>query len=109
MRFQVTGTGRSVHAPIGRTPQKHIAGSLLPATKLRASPRKKASAQPPLKPGAKSALIHGTQPLEDTMDEQWRSFAGMFTKLADDLKLPRVDTEKLIEAVHRLQTLLDAA
>ena len=34
------------------------------------------------------------------MDEQWRSFAGMFTKLADDLKLPRVDTEKLIEA-HR--------
>jgi phasin family protein len=34
------------------------------------------------------------------MDEQWRSFASMFTKLAEDLKLPRVDTEKLIEA-HR--------
>ena len=34
------------------------------------------------------------------MDEQWRSFAGMFTKLAEDLKLPRMDTEKLIEA-HR--------
>jgi phasin family protein len=34
------------------------------------------------------------------MDEQWQSFTGMFTKLAEDLKLPRVDTEKLIEA-HR--------
>jgi phasin family protein len=34
------------------------------------------------------------------MDEQWRSFASMFTKLAEDLKLPRVDTETLIEA-HR--------
>jgi phasin family protein len=53
-----------------------------------------------LKPGAKSALIRTVQALEDTMDEQWRSFASMFTKLAEDLKLPRVDTEKLIEA-HR--------
>ena len=34
------------------------------------------------------------------MDEQWQSFTGMFTKLAQDLKLPRVDTERLIEA-HR--------
>ena len=34
------------------------------------------------------------------MDEQWQSFTSMFTKLAEDLKLPRVDTEKLIEA-HR--------
>jgi phasin family protein len=34
------------------------------------------------------------------MDEQWRSFTSMFAKLAEDLKLPRVDTEKLIEA-HR--------
>ena len=34
------------------------------------------------------------------MVEQWQSFTSMFTKLAEDLKLPRVDTEKLIEA-HR--------
>ena len=34
------------------------------------------------------------------MDEQWQSFTSMFTKLAQDLKLPRVDTERLIEA-HR--------
>jgi phasin family protein len=34
------------------------------------------------------------------MDEQWRSFTGMFTKLAQDLKLPQVDTEQLLEA-HR--------
>jgi phasin family protein len=34
------------------------------------------------------------------MDEQWQSFTSMFTKLAEDLKLPRVDTEQLIEA-HR--------
>src|ERR1700694_5134020 len=40
------------------------------------------------------------QALEDTMDEQWQSFTGMFTKLAQELKLPRVDTERLIEA-HR--------
>jgi len=34
------------------------------------------------------------------MAEQWQSFTNMFTKLAEDLKLPRIDTEKLIEA-HR--------
>jgi phasin family protein len=34
------------------------------------------------------------------MAEQWQSFTSMFTKLAEDLRLPRVDTEKLIEA-HR--------
>ena len=34
------------------------------------------------------------------MVEQWQSFTSMFTRLAEDLKLPRVDTEKLIEA-HR--------
>ena len=34
------------------------------------------------------------------MDEQWQSFTSMFTKLAEDLKLPRVDSDKLIEA-HR--------
>ena len=34
------------------------------------------------------------------MVEQWQSFTSMFTKLAEDLNLPRVDTEKLIEA-HR--------
>jgi len=26
------------------------------------------------------------------MAEQWQSFTSMFTKLAEDLKLPRVDT-----------------
>src|SRR6266536_929994 len=34
------------------------------------------------------------------MAEQGQSFTSMFTKLAEDLKLPRVDTEQLIEA-HR--------
>jgi len=34
------------------------------------------------------------------MAEQWQSFTSMFTKLAEDLKLPRVDAEQLIEA-HR--------
>jgi|SRR5262249_11442836 len=34
------------------------------------------------------------------MAEQWKSFTNMFTKLAEDLKLPGVDTEHLIEA-HR--------
>jgi phasin family protein len=53
-----------------------------------------------MKPGAKSALIRTVQALEDTMAEQWQSFTSMFTKLAEDLKLPGVDTEKLIEA-HR--------
>jgi phasin family protein len=101
-RLRMTGTGRSV--AIGPTLQKHIAGSLLSATKLasrvRAEPSAPAAVLGPLKPGAKSALIHTTQPLEDAMDEQWRSFTSMFAKLAEDLKLPRVDTEKLIET-HR--------
>jgi phasin family protein len=35
------------------------------------------------------------------MDDQWQAFAGMFTKLAQDLKLPGVDTEKLIETHRR--------
>ena len=34
------------------------------------------------------------------MAEQWQSLTSMFTKLAEDLNLARVDTEKLIEA-HR--------
>src|SRR5439155_7427572 len=101
-RFRRTGIGRSV--AIGPTLQKHIAGSLLSATKLarwvRGEPSAPAAILGPLKPGAKSALIHARQPLEDTMVEQWQSFTSMFTKLAEDLKLPRVDTEKLIEA-HR--------
>src|SRR5262249_7923464 len=49
---------------------------------------------------AKSALIRTVQALEGTMAEQWQSFTSMFTKLAEDLKLPRVDAEQLIEA-HR--------
>jgi len=35
------------------------------------------------------------------MAEQWQSFTSMFTKLAEDLNLPRVDTEKLIEAYRK--------
>jgi phasin family protein len=78
-------------------------GGIPPPHELQSAPPKRyrdLGCDAPLKSGAKSALIRTVQALEDTMAEQWQSFTSMFTKLAEDLKLPRVDTEQLIEA-HR--------